>query len=66
MIGYMAIIVGLALTLDENSSNKEVMFMFVLPMVLAVSSLLRICYKKGEKPGWRWGGEKSEDKKEEN
>ena len=44
-----------AFTIDESSSVREVIFTFFLPMVLLTSALLRICYKKGEKPKWMWG-----------
>ncbi len=52
---YVAALVLCALTIDERSSGREVMFLFVLPAVLLTVTLLRICYKKGEKPKWQWG-----------
>lgn len=52
---YVALIVLLALTLDEASPVLEVMFMFVLPVVLLTITLIRIAYARGEKPTWRWG-----------
>lgn len=54
-IGYIVIVLGCSLTLDEKSSAREVLFMGVLPTILATISLIRICYKKGEPPRWRWG-----------
>lgn len=54
-LAYVAAVLLFALTLDENSTNREVVFTFVLPLVLLIVTLLRICYKKGEKPGWHWG-----------
>lgn len=56
---YAAIVIILTTTLDENSSRREVFFMGVLPIVLLTITLLRIAYKKGEKPEWR-RGEKTE------
>lgn len=52
---YVALIVLLALTLDEASPVREVMFIFVLPVVLLTITLIRIAYARGEKPRWRWG-----------
>ena len=52
---FIVILLGLALSIDDNSPSKEVMFMFVLPLVLLTATLIRICYLKGEKPRWQWG-----------
>lgn len=55
IVVYILLLLVLALTLDDGSSNREVMFMFVLPLVLLTGALIRICYAKGEKPRWQWG-----------
>ena len=55
LLVYIIALVLLALTIDENSSTREVMFMLVLPFVLLTAALIRICYKKGERPKWQWG-----------
>jgi hypothetical protein len=52
---YILLITALALTLDESSSVREVLFMFALPYIILTATLFRICYKKGEKPRWQWG-----------
>ena len=52
---YVIVIVALALTVDENSSVREIALMVILPAVLLAITLIRICYKKGEKPRWQWG-----------
>ncbi|RJR27901.1 hypothetical protein C4561_01285 [candidate division WWE3 bacterium] len=56
---YLVLIILLSSTVDESSSNQEVLFMFVLPTTLLTITLIRIAYKKGEKPGWNWGKPKS-------
>ena len=33
-------------------------FFFVPGTVLSILALIFICYKTGEKPGWRWGKKK--------
>ena len=52
---YIVAVLLLSLTVDETSSGKEMVFTFFLPLVLLTLTLLRICYKKGEKPKWQWG-----------
>ena len=38
-----------------SHSNSDTVRPFVVQTFLAVFILLYISYKKGEKPGWRWG-----------
>lgn len=57
---YIILVLLFAFTVDEQSSGKEVMFTFVLPLVLLTVTLIRICYKKGQKPKWQWGLPKNE------
>lgn len=52
---YVILVIAFALTIDERSSDREVVFTFVLPVTLLTIALIRICYKKGEKPRWQWG-----------
>jgi hypothetical protein len=52
---YVVFVVFFAFTLDENSPSQEVAFAFILPVFLLTATLIRICYKKGEKPRWSWG-----------
>ncbi len=59
---YIIFVTAFALTIDERSSAREVAFTFVLPVTLLTITLIRICYKKGEKPRWQWGiSEKEND-----
>lgn len=52
---WLAAVALFALTLDENSPPREVAFTFILPVFFLTILLIRICYKKGEKPRWQWG-----------
>lgn len=52
---YVVLLFLFALTIDENSSSREIIFTFFLPLVILTSTLIRIAYKKGEKPRWQWG-----------
>lgn len=52
---YGGCIILLALTIDENSAPREVIFTFLLPLFLITATFIRILYKKGEKPRWQWG-----------
>lgn len=54
-LGYVVLVLLFALTIDPNSTGREVAFTFFLPVVLLTITLIRICYKKGEKPQWQWG-----------
>lgn len=40
-----------------SHSNSDTVRPFFVQTFLAVSILLLICFKKGEKPRWRWGKE---------
>jgi len=55
---YVLIAVALGLTLDENSPPQEAAFMFFLPLAILTAAFIRIAYKTGEKPGWKWGNKK--------
>lgn len=52
---YIAAVILFALTIDDNSPPREIAFTFVLPVLILTVALIRICYKKGEKPRWQWG-----------
>ncbi len=52
---YVMGLVLFSLTIDENSSPREVVFTFILPVTFLTITLIRICYKTGEKPHWQWG-----------
>lgn len=55
LLVYITLVAGFAATIDESSPTREVGFTFVLPVALLTAALIRICYKKGEKPRWQWG-----------
>jgi hypothetical protein len=59
---WLGAVLLLSRTLDEASPPREVMFTFVLPVAFLTLLLIRICYRKGEKPRWQWG---PPDEKEE-
>jgi len=52
---YIGLIILFALTIDESSENREIVFTFLLPFILLTVTFIRIAYKKGEKPSWQWG-----------
>lgn len=52
---YLVIIIAMAFTIDEQSPPNEVMFTFILPLVLLTFSLIAIAYRTGESPRWQWG-----------
>jgi len=52
---YVIAVTLFALTIDGNSPTREIVFTFILPVTILTATLIRICYKKGEKPHWQWG-----------
>jgi hypothetical protein len=52
---YAVLVSLFALTLNEDSPPREVAFTFLLPIAILTTLLIRICYRKGEKPRWQWG-----------
>ena len=60
LVVYIIGVTAFAFTIDENSPSREVMFTGILPIILLTIALIRICYKKGEKPRWQWGGSNKE------
>ena len=60
LVVYIIGVMAFAFTIDENSPSREVMFTGILPIILLTIALIRICYKKGEKPRWQWGGPNKE------
>lgn len=58
---YIAIILLLGSTVDENSSTREMVFMLFLPFILLTITFIRIAYRTGEKPKWQWGLPKKDE-----
>lgn len=52
---YVVLLVLFFLTIDETSPTNEVMFTFIIPVILLTTTFITIAYKKGEKPKWQWG-----------
>lgn len=42
---YVALLVASSLTIDDNSPPREVMFTFILPVILLTIALIRVCYR---------------------
>lgn len=55
IFAFIALLIAFSLTIDGNSSTREIFFTFLLPLIILTSALIRIAYKKGEKPRWQWG-----------
>jgi uncharacterized membrane protein len=57
VLGFVVFQIWNAFRLDETShSVSDTVRPFILESVVAVVVLIAICYYKGEKPSWRWGG----------
>ena len=59
-IAYAIVIIGAALTLDETAGPRDIAFTFALPIVLSTVAMIRIGYRKGERPKWQWGEKKGD------
>lgn len=59
---YVVLVLGFAFTIDEESSGRELMFTFFLPILLLTIAFIRLCYAKGEKPKWQWGAPNKDTK----
>ncbi|OGL98224.1 hypothetical protein A2318_01270 [Candidatus Uhrbacteria bacterium RIFOXYB2_FULL_45_11] len=60
IVGFLILDVGNVYRLDlaQGTTNEKIALEFVLETFLLISALVWICYKTGEKPGWRWGNKK--------
>ncbi len=62
VIVYISLILTIVLNREEsipgNPDSGSNFLVFALPIILLTALLIFICYKKVEKPGWRWGSEK--------
>ena len=56
-IAYAVILIVLSSSVDWNN-EKEIMLMFVLPLIILTTAFVCIAYKTGEKPRWQWGNQK--------
>ena len=46
--------------LESVAGTEQELMMFYIPETIILALILiLICYKKGERPEWRWGGKKS-------
>jgi hypothetical protein len=52
---FIGIVLLLTLTIDESSSEQEVLSNLIIPIALLTLIFLKINYLKGEKPKWMWG-----------
>lgn len=52
---YLVLVSMFGLTIDQNSPPNEIAFTFIIPIAILTTLLIRIAYRKGEKPKWQWG-----------
>ncbi len=56
VLGYVLVMILLSLDMSNDTQpNTESLINFIVPFIVGTILLLYICYKKGEKPRWRWG-----------
>lgn len=56
---YFLVVLYRVVEIDSvTSAESSFVMRFVIEMLAYTAILIFICYKKGEKPEWRWGGKK--------
>jgi hypothetical protein len=55
VLGYIAIVLTIALTADDTIPTEDAFLTIIGPVIALTAILIAICYKKGEKPKWQWG-----------
>lgn len=50
----IGLIILFAVAIDEASLPRKVTFTFILPITFLTILLIRVCYRKAEKPKWEW------------
>jgi hypothetical protein len=58
VLGYIVILAVIFILTKNYIVNDSDVFIFLIPVAIATALLLFICYKKGERPEWRWGKKK--------
>lgn len=57
--GWLVVIASILLIIfystQLDKSSQQIPYLFFIRIAIIIGVLLFICYKKGEKPGWRWG-----------
>ncbi|HAU07432.1 MAG: hypothetical protein A2568_00530 [Candidatus Yanofskybacteria bacterium RIFOXYD1_FULL_44_17] len=56
IVAYLFFFIRISLGADKVlMAGGNVFYSVVLPEIVLTIVLIWICYKTGEKPGWRWG-----------
>ena len=55
ILGYVAVLIFTAYQL-KPSVNAGHPLIFIISVVIETAVFIAICYYKGEKPKWQWGG----------
>lgn len=68
VLGWMALMIGAALVLADPSGDRRFSAeaaVFSMFAVVVTAALIRVCYRKGPKPKWRWGKRPDDDPDED-
>lgn len=60
-VAYVGLIIALASSVDDGSTDKEVALMVLLPSLILTAAFIRVAYATGERPRWQWGRPRDED-----
>lgn len=67
IVGSLAVILGGAFTIKDTPDGEftKELGIYLLVVLLSVSTLIRIAIAKGPKPKWRWGKKPSDNPDED-
>jgi hypothetical protein len=52
---YLAVVIGLIFVLKVGTLGQTGMIEYFVSVAAATAILIYVCFKKGERPRWRWG-----------
>lgn len=55
LVTVTSIILIILSSLQLDKDSKQIPYNFFIKISIIITVLIFICYKKGEKPGWKWG-----------
>jgi len=61
---YVVLLVLASVTFKKSYQEGDFIFAFISPVILITAAFIFVAYIKGEKPGWQWGKDKKEEKKD--
>jgi hypothetical protein len=58
---FVVLLISIASFVKPDAEAGDLVWSFFIPLIVLVTMLIIVCYKKGEKPRWQWGPPKKVD-----